>query len=227
MRSDVDVIIPWQEGCIYRKLNLDWVVACWEDLGYNVVIGVQDPADPWCKARAVKHGLEKSTASTIAVVDGDVWCLKWDEAIDRVVVGEVPYVMPHSTINRLEPEPTSAILMGGDDFSGPLIQPAYNAVLGGGAVILTRETYERCPLDLRFVGWGGEDEAWGIALRSYIGGGGVTRDSPLYHLWHPPQDKHNYRPGHDSPRILRDRYIAAARYPDTLAELIAELVSEE
>lgn len=219
---DVDIILPWKEGCIYRELNLTWIKATWEDLDYNVVIGELDIREPWCKAKAVAAALKKSTAEVLVISDADVWCPKWEEAIDRVVIGECTHVLPHSEVHRLDPEATSRVLLGNQGFEGKLMQPPYKAVLGGGAVIITRETYERCPLDPRFVGWGGEDEAWGVALRSSIGFGGVTRDSPMYHLWHPTQDKNNKE---NNPRPLRDRYIHAAHKPETMAALIAEVVS--
>lgn len=97
---------------------------------------------------------------------------------------------------------------------------AYEGVRGGGCVVLRREAYEQCPLDMRFKGWGQEDESWAIALRC-IYGQCARLGAPLWHLWHTPQDTNNRRGSSDNLAIY-DHYVRARRKPDKMLDLIAE-----
>jgi hypothetical protein len=86
---------------------------------------------------------------------------------------------------------------------------------------ITRDAYDRVPMDPRFVGWGQEDEAWGAALAAVLGNGwrGTT---PLYHLWHPPQPRQNRAIGSQESRHLRGRYFKARRFPNEMDTLLTD-----
>lgn len=102
-----------------------------------------------------------------------------------------------------------------------LIEPAYLGVEGGGIVILRRETYAECPLDPRFVGWGGEDESWGFALRALYGPPVRVR-KPVTHLWHPPANRMTRGYGSLASRELRKRYARARASAALTRALLAE-----
>jgi hypothetical protein len=87
--------------------------------------------------------------------------------------------------------------------------------------VLTRETYEQVPLDRRFAGWGQEDESWALAL-TCLTGAPWRGDAPLWHLWHPPQDRASRRWGSGASRALWARYCQAAADPDAMRALLAE-----
>jgi len=44
------------------------------------------------------------------------------------------------------------------------VQRPYPGYPGGGITVLPRSTYTEVPLDLRYEGWGQEDESWAHAL---------------------------------------------------------------
>lgn len=213
-----EVIIPWQDGCVYRRLNLEWVHHAWESVGFTVRLGVLDSDEPWCKARAVANGLTHSTAEHIVVADADVWTSAVQAAIDALA--EHPWAMPYRDVHRLDPAATSHALATGD-LSGRLAQRPYLGVPGGGMMAISRERYDDVPLDARFVGWGQEDEAWGAALEARYGRGWRS-PNPLYHLWHPPQARQNRATGSEASRNLRMRYYKARRFPEQMEELLAE-----
>jgi hypothetical protein len=213
-----DIVVPWQSGCVYRRMNLDWVVNGWESFGFNVVLGELEPDEPWCKALAVARGLERSDAERVVIADGDVWVGSLEAAVDAL--DEHPWAMPFGDVHRLDPRATSIALSTGD-LSGPLAQRPYRGVPGGGMMAIRREHYEEVPLDARFVGWGQEDEAWGAALEARLGRGWRS-PQPLYHLWHPPQQRQNRAVGSEASRNLRGRYFKARRFPEQMEELLAE-----
>jgi hypothetical protein len=217
----VDIIIPWQDGCVYREMNLEWTLNQWNDRGYNPIVGYQPAGEPFTKAIAVANGLAKSDADVIVMTDGDLWV---DTIFDSIadVEGGLPWSMPHHVINRMNPQATSRVLSGGH-LGGPWAQRPYRAVLGGGILAIRRDVYDDCPLDPRFAGWGQEDESWGIALRTLHPGGREARGD-LWHLWHPPADRKNRRTGTNEGMQLRNRYALAKKQgPEVMRALMAEV----
>ena len=212
----IDVIIPWSGNCVYRASARSYVESRWAGCGINVVIGEID--GPWSKSLAVRAALESSTADTLVVTDGDVWS---DSAVsDAVLVdGGCPWAVPFSTVRRLTAPATQDVLDGGP-LGGKLVKLPMRAVPGGGLVILSRELYERAPLDPRFVGWGHEDEAWGQLLTTTVGRPKMS-DAVLWHLWHPPQDKYR-TPERVASGKLRGKYAAARRDQAAMQALASE-----
>lgn len=188
----------------------------WQSCGFNVVIGEID--GPWSKSRAVAVALEASTADTLVVTDGDVWSESAPSEASRVDE-EGGWAVPFSTVRRLMAPDSQAVIDGGP-LGGKLVKSPFKAVPGGGMVILKRELYEAAPLDPRFVGWGHEDEAWGMLLIS-AGGRPRMSNTPLWHLWHPPQNK-DRGPERVASQQLRARYARARRDAKAMMALAAE-----
>ena len=214
--NGVAVIIPWQHSCPYRDLNIGWVWREWEDAGYDVHLGLLERGEPWCKAKAVAAGLKLTDAETLVIADSDVWC-DVKPAVDAVQ-GGAPHAIPHISIHRMDPLATSRVLQGGE-LMGPLMQRAYRGVLGGGITVINRNTYKDIPLDPAFIGWGQEDESWGIALRA-LAGKGFNGQEKLWHLWHPPMERKTRGTGSPESKARRDLYLRNVRHPEVLWQLV-------
>jgi hypothetical protein len=204
-----------------------------------------DAGGPWCKANAVSSGVtvargldavgddvlvDVSGDDVLVVHDADCWSDGLAEAIDAVATGRAQWAIPHSDVHRLTPEATAEVLAGKDpDVGMPLVPHhegghcrPYRGVPGGGIVVLARDAYEHVPLDPRFLGWGGEDEAWGLALNALLGEP-WRGDAPLWHLWHPPQSRLNRHVGSDTSHALLTRYQYAAKDgPEAMRALVDE-----
>ncbi|MDT0270590.1 hypothetical protein RM844_30385 [Streptomyces sp. DSM 44915] len=215
----VTVVIPWRPGCPHREAALGWVLARWRAAGYEPVLG-QPPAGPWRKAAAVSGGLRRAAGGVLVVADADVWTDGVDEAIDAVA-GGMPWAIPHGPVHRLTRTAADTVLAGGPP-GGELEQPPYRGFEGGGIVVLRREVYEQAPLDRRFAGWGQEDECWALALRT-LAGRPWRGTAPLWHLWHPPQQRDSRRWGSTNSRALYHRYRRAAGRPDQMRALLDEM----
>lgn len=218
------MIIPWapDTGCRHREAALAWTASKWVATHHEVVVG--EHAGPWCKASAVENGLARATGDILVVADADVWTTGWQAAVDQVAAG-VPWAMPHGKVRRLTHAATQQVLDGHTPGAGmDLTQAPYQGWPGGGMVVLARATYELVPLDRRFVGWSGEDESWAHALK-VLAGRGWRGTSPLWHLWHPPQERMSRRWGSHAARELATRY-ARARTPDRMRALIDETTEE-
>ena len=93
--------------------------------------------------------------------------------------------------------------------------------MGGGILVARREVLLDVPVDGRFLSWGQEDQAHGIALHC-LHGRAWRGDADLIHLWHPPQPRMTRRVGSQAGYELCWRYQAARRDPVSMRELVAE-----
>lgn len=175
----------------------------------------------WCKAEAVADALSRTDAEILVIADADVWCDGAQAAVEAVQQGAA-WAVPHGKVHRLTAQATADTLTTGTfDPDAECAERPYTGHAGGGIVAIHRTTYEACPLDPRFTGWGHEDDSWAIALRCLHGSPWRGAD-PLWHLWHQPQPRRNRRIGSEPSRRLHGRYKASRRDPDAMRSLIEE-----
>ncbi|GAB3209837.1 hypothetical protein GCM10027294_25810 [Marinactinospora endophytica] len=216
------MILPWASDnpCPHRRAALDWTVTRWRRAGHQVLIG--QASGPWRKATAVANALPAAEEDVLVIADADCWTPGLDAAIDAVRAGAA-WAMPHGRVHRLSERSTVDVLAGAEPHMRmPLTQQPYVGWPGGGIVVLRRDTYAAVPLDPRFVGWGQEDESWALALNVLAGPGWRGR-APLWHLYHPPQQRMSRRWGSPEARELAGRYRAARRDPTAMRALVGEL----
>lgn len=227
--EDVAVLIPWQGHCPHRLAALRWTMRQYEihHPDWDVIIGVIADRTPWCKAEAVARALEQTDAGMLVVADADSWAPGVGEAVRSVQENDhVKWGMAHSLVIRLN-EVATAEVLAGEPHEAMLIEPdklaqdPYVGYEGGGVVALSRETYLRTPLDARFKGFGQEDESWALALRT-MAGDPSRQAAPLWHLWHPPQERTDRHWGSEDSRLLYERYLDAY-LNGTMRELVSEI----
>lgn len=143
--------------------------------------------DPWIKAEAVNPAVAATDAEIVVVADADVWTDGLERAVYAVACGE-PWAMPHGIVKRLTEASTAHYTAGATALAADLDRPAYQGLWGGGIVVAPRLTLLDVPMDPRFVGWGGEDVSWAIALH-VLAGPGWRGTADLIHLWHPPEPR--------------------------------------
>lgn len=210
----VAVVVPFASDDPQRRRVWEVVRLMWP---WPIVEGACD--GPWSKAKAVADALTRTDADVLVIADADVWCAEVENAVDAVEFG-APWAVPHHFVRRLDQATTEAVLSY-QSVTQRLTQPRYVGVEGGGITVIRRDVYEDCPLDPRFVGWGQEDEAWGLALRCLYGPP-VRFRGDLTHFWHEPQPRLNRRTGSRESHALWDRYRRAGVNPKAMRALIAE-----
>lgn len=217
----MSVILPWAADttCRHRRDALAWVRTRWRSTGHQVVVG--ETSGPWRKAAAVADALPRTSGDVLVVADADVWCDGVTEAIERVRTGAA-WAIPHGRVHRLGEAATGLVLGGADPHAGmEHAQRPYAGMAGGGIVVLPRATYERVPLDPRFVGWGQEDESWAAAL-TCLAGRPWRGNAPAWHLYHPPQERMSRRWGSTEAQLLAVRYRRAGSRPGEMRSLLEE-----
>lgn len=219
------VLIPWSDvGDPDRARALRYVADRYERLSYEPVVVGYDEA-PWSKGEALRpfwDGLREP----VIVSDSD--CLVSRRAL-LAAVGAVeagaPWAAPHSTTTRLDARTTRVVYETGRIPRRIGKERAtYPAMLGGGIVVLSPDAWARVPPDPRFYGWGGEDEAWGLAL-STLAGRPVVVPTELLHLYHAhaaPRRRRRRWPERDESTALLLRYREARDDPAALDALVGE-----
>lgn len=204
----VSVLIPWRSGCPHREAALEWVRARYAQRhpDWPVIVGEHTEGE-WCKAAAVADALRQTDADVLIVADGDCWSDALAPAVACIEAG-APWVCPRNVTRRLSEAATAGVLAGADpNMSMALDRRPYSGIDAGGLVVLSREAYETAPLDPRFRGYGKEDEAWSRALKVLVGKCLRLDAWPLWHLYHPPQDKRLS----DATKALDKRYKTSTR----------------
>lgn len=215
--AKVSVLVPYTEE---RVDVWRWVRARWEAHHPSWEIVDVECVGQWCKGDTVAQAAEWATADVFVVADADSFVdpATMNEAVRLVGSGEAAWVVPHHNVYRLD-EKTTARLLKQEPTADPeqrnasLAQAPYKGAHGGGMVVLTREALQTVPMDPRFVGYGGEDLAWGEALETLLGP--YTRlDADFVHLWHQPLNgrrkstdtlelRRKYREAFGVPRLMR------------------------
>lgn len=215
----VSVLIPFHSDDPWRQRARAHVTAHYQRLGWEVVGG--DCPPPWRKAVAVHAAAARASGEVFVVADSDCLCAGTPAAVQAVSDG-APWAMPHRNVHRLDETATTAVYNGTQpEQTTSRAEPTREGVFGGGIVVLTRRTWERSPLDARFVGWGQEDLAWSRALQC-LAGPLVRLHHDLWHLWHPEPDRLSRKVGSDASLALYIRYGKALCNPTRMAALIDE-----
>lgn len=226
MSVSVSVVVPWRGDGGHRDAAWAWASARWQDRfpGWQLVTGSAGDG-PWCKAAAIAAALPDASGDVLVLADADVWCEGVLQTVTAVVEGAA-WAIPHDKVHRLDEQATTALLHGGAITERPtLAQPPYAGFAGGGMTVLPRATYDRIPLDPRFAGWGQEDQAWALALQA-LAGPPWRGTAPLWHLWHPPQQRLTRRWGSTDSRALWQRYHDARSDPHAMRALLATTQEE-
>lgn len=171
---------------------------------WGELIAWLEHGDPWSKGAAL--ATVTPTAPILIVHDADVWCDGLAEAVDAVRDGAA-WAIPHRNVIRLTAD-------GG-------IEETHEGLPGGGIVVLPRKTFTACSIDPQFVGWGGEDHAWGLALETLYGAP-WRGEADLIHQWHPPAPRVSRRYGNRANEQLRQRYLMANGNPAAMRQLLEE-----
>jgi hypothetical protein len=224
----VSVLIPFRPTDVHRQRALDWVLGQFERQYPRFQVIVQESErGPWSKGELVERALRRATGDVIVVADGDVWTAGLERAVQLVADGDFHWALPQLWVYRLTEAATARVYGGAGLSINAETVRVHKAVRGGGCVVLDRPTIERIPMDPRFVGWGGEDIAWGKAL-SVLAGDCWRARSPLYHLWHPPALREDEIAGSAENAALLKRYtMAKARssWPEKMQEVIDEVLA--
>lgn len=222
------VLIPYSPSGPERIAAFDYVTRYYasQHPQLDVVVGqAAGVGERWSKAGAVEIARRAAPdADVLVVADADVLVppAKLTEALMLVEAGIVEWAVPYTFVHRFSAQATRRLLVGRPASMQSVDRAPRQGTIGGGVVVIRSSVYETVGLDPRFVGWGGDDTAWGLALTT-LHPTYRRLDGRCFHLWHPHENAYaRRRPQTEQSADLLVRYREAANHPDEMRALLAE-----
>lgn len=245
----VSVVIPYRDTGRGRERHdhVVWILARlrenFPDWSIIVSSDGRNVGEPWSAATARVRGVRRTAGEVIVLMDADTWVRPPSlvQAVEYVASGEHPWVMTHQQILRLSLPQTQLYKATGrvdpfEEWNAPrvlrLMETApYRQFPGGVPTVISRALFEECPPDVRFDGWGCEDNAWGWALETLHEQCWRLEGNAL-HFWHEPdpwrvirtQNPHYRSHEFESHSELGRRYMEANGNPEAMRTIVQEHV---
>ncbi len=154
-------------------------------------------AGPFNKAKLLNLGARHASRDILLMCDADM--IISGEALERtiaVIRKDLEFVRPYEHLIDLDANATGQYL---SDELTPHSEPSLGDVapsdrsqfgeqlcLAGGVFAIRKNAYERLGgFDERFMGWGGEDNAFSDLVQRHVPTAAVYRGGVAWHLWHP------------------------------------------
>jgi hypothetical protein len=222
-RRSVAVVIPFDARSDEHRIRAhEWIV---DHYGVHhpewPVFSGSVELDEWSKGAAVDELVRRADADVLVIADADSYVTSpavLVECVRKVAFGDAGWSVPHTYVHRLTEGATAEVYAGRAPRMGKLTRAAYVGPAGGGIVVVSRRSYGLVHgIDPRFLGWGGEDLAFGWALDTLVGPH-YRGDSRLVHLWH-PHPAPDLRGSDESEALVAD-YREARGFPRMMLELV-------
>ena len=210
--NNVSVLIPYKAVDEYREKNWSWIKRRYEIIMPNAEICMGDySGEPFCKSVAVNNAAKKATRDIFIIADADI-VFNIDQIKNAIeALSFHPWVIPYRSFFRLNPDETDEmwkkspdIILNEADFQECHKHGISNRYeLVGGINVLPRKYFEKVGgFDERFKGWGGEDDAFQMAVDTLCGHY-YRIETAMWHLYHPKGSKEH---SSNNCRILDEFY---------------------
>jgi len=189
--TTLSLLVPFRDDGTRGRVA-DWLLHRWAQRlpEAQVIVAEDDGRDPFCKAMAVNRAAAQAAGDVLGILDADCWirATHTRKAVNLIVSGKAPWVIPANRCYRLTREFTERLLAMDP---GENIPPVFRdgrereGTVVAGLVLFPRAAWDLVGgMDERFRGWGSEDVSW-LAILDTLWGRHVQLTHPLLHLWHP------------------------------------------
>lgn len=189
--KNVSMLVPYTPDGSYREKNWNWLVQRHELLMPGIEICVGDSnITPYSRAAAINSAAKKSTKDILIIVDADLIFNVTDITNAIHKLSEYEFVLPYNKIVRLSKNETNLLLNQNPFINLTEINTSESAIwtdknsMVGGICILTKKSFKLLGgFDERFMGWGGEDNAF-FKSALYTFNKHLRLDGSIYHMYH-------------------------------------------
>lgn len=223
------VAVPYRADGGWRDELWDWCRPYWDHPELEVVEGFQHDDGPFNRAACVNRALDGdwdaaviADADTVISLPRLLAAVHWHLTPTRLV-------LPHGRRMLLTEDYTRLLLGGVVPVPTERAAPADASTVErysnfrSGVVVVHRELWNLVGgMDDRFVGWGGEDDAFADACETLGAGPPLRLDGELWHLWHPPSKPDKTDPLYRANLARYARYRRARKSPAAMTALIEE-----
>ncbi|MGM0904664.1 MAG: galactosyltransferase-related protein [Bacillota bacterium] len=222
--KDISILIPFRSDNGPRDKAFRWVTRFYETVysDAEICVGTCD-TQFFSKSKAVNNAAKKATRDIFIIADADMIydpkCITESIMLLKNHAWVIPYtrvldISQHSTQRLLLTEPNWPIKLNVGSTKRPIRT-------FGGVNVVPRKNFDAVGgWDERFIGWGGADDAFCMALDT-ICGKHTRVNIDLFHLWHKPT-KAQGNPNYNSNYKLVQRYRQAYGKAKVMEKLINE-----
>ncbi|WP_338450561.1 galactosyltransferase-related protein [Niallia oryzisoli] len=230
MLEKVSIIIPFQTDNGPRAEAFKWIKQFYEHImpEAELCLGIIDKSEI-NKSKAVNLAVKKATRDIFVIADADI---VYDpklivKAVNMLELNKAPWVVPFNEIYEIEKTGTEKLLKTKPKWPievNPKECTKANWLYDGFAgklIVIPRENFEAVEgFDERFIGWGGEDDAFSLSVQT-ICGNLANIGGKIYHVWHPPSNYGTNPHGKENLKLL-NCYKLARGNKKKMVKLIAE-----
>lgn len=226
---DVSIIIPFQTDHGIRAQHFEWIKKYYSRVmpEAELCFGITNDKEV-NRSRAKNLAVKQATKEILVIADADV--IFDPEVIVKSIslLNGAAIVVPFTEVYNLDKGNTEELLK--TEPKWPIDIPfeectkeTFYPGFAGKLLMVKKETFEKVGgYDERFIGWGGEDDAFALAVRTLCGGL-VNVSGGIYHLWHPVSHYHTHPHG-EANRDLVWRYYQSYGNKDKMVSLINERI---
>ncbi|TLS37470.1 glycosyltransferase family 2 protein [Pseudalkalibacillus caeni] len=223
----LSILIPYKSDKGPREKVFKWVCKFYErNLSQADIYIGESSTKIFSRAQSINHAAQAASGNVFVITDGDIVCRP--ETIMEAVkqLHHSPMVIPYSNILDLTKESTYQTINGSAEWPG-ISKPRFKvrfkgkAYTLGGINIVKRDCFEAVKgFDERFIGWGGEDDAFAFSIKA-VCGKYQRLNNVVYHMWH-PRENYQHTDNFDLNKQLAMRYLHAANSKERMIEIINE-----
>lgn len=217
------VLIPYRADHGYRDTLWNYLEKYyWGTLPYPVAVGMHRTG-PFNRSTAINHAAASTDWDVAVIADADTWVPAPQLAVAiRTAADTNTLTAAFDSVVELS-QPRTADLLANPTY--PLTADVLASTYGvdrvrtadietqSSMLAISRPLWDNVGgFDEKFVGWGGEDNAFWKAA-AILGGQPHRIHGPAFHLWHPPATTREHRrtdPGYRANLIRWSHYSAAS-----------------
>jgi predicted glycosyltransferase involved in capsule biosynthesis len=190
---EISVLIPYKPDHGPRDEAFRWVSVFYQKyMPFAEVCLGHSNSTLFSRAQAINDAAQKAKADLFLIADNDIF---YDPNLileAKAKLKNHAWIILYTRVQNIQEECTKKLLQ--TDPAWPLVMPVQSIVRypgsKGGLTLIPRKHFEAVNgFDERFVGWGGEDDAFAYSVDT-ICGQHHRLDKEIYHLWHPNSKKY-------------------------------------
>lgn len=230
--ENISVLVPYKPDGGHRDKNWAWIKKRYELLMPNAQICIgQYDGEPFSRSAAINMAAKMASKDIFIIADADVTFDVKQMEVAVQMLSDYVWVIPFYDRKELSEAQTDDLLkkdpsvtltdMGFTNCGGHL----YNV----GSINIVPRKYFECVggFDERFRGWGGEDNAFQMAMDTLCGTCGRPKQNTVWHLYHPqPVTKTYESPTYKANYDLFNRYVGSFWNKCAMQALIDERSSK-
>jgi len=220
---EVSFLIPYNSDNDQRTKIVNWLHKYYKALFPNAELCFGSSTSKFfSKSQAVNNAAKKATKDFFIILDADIIISPSTIKKSIHALKSYPWVIPYVYLHDIDKVSTQILLnTPPSNFPSEIQSKKRHRTSYGGVNIMDRDTFYKVNgFDERFVGWGGEDDAFMASLCS-MAGKPVRFDEVIYHLWHPRAEV-GHNPFYSQNLKLAQEYCEAIHDKNKMRQLLKE-----